>query len=1260
MRRLTIQSNALLLTVVGSMLVVCLFGSSLFAQGTLQRQVKISNANGNIITLQSDTPTTSFTISLPNNPNPSFGTASLLFGIGNGQMVWSSTLGADSGHVLQLNRVGSKLVPSWRSMANLNYVTNDEPILTFSNDRGSLTDNRVFSVGSGLSITNSGVDNGNLIVANTGVLKLTAGTGVTLSDTTGNIIISTRGWQLGGNTGTSPWNGTVGDFLGTTDDKDLVLGAGSSDATRERLRISNATGNIRLTTSGAQLQLQGTGNGITSFQAGAQGNTDINYTLPTALPSQNGQVLAASTAGVLSWTTPSGGLTGSGTATRIAFWGPGPGTTTNLMDDTTLYYDNTNKRLSLGAGVSPSSTLHAVTSGVKTTPTTGTTFSNTSTSTTASITKVGLDVQSTGTWTGSGATNIGVIVHASGGTTNYSALFGGGNVGIGTITPAQLLTLQNGNLLLSNNDGNAGILVLQGTGTGASTISSGAQGTTTINYVLPTSLPTAGQQLTASAITGTGPYNIAMSWAPAGSSGGSSGWSLTGNAGTTAGTNFVGTTDNIDLVIKTNNSERLRVLGTGEIGVGTTTPNTQLDLTGDLATREYNYTTAVPTTLNNANFDGAGNQVGFVRLSSASAPFSITGITGGVNGKMMSIYNATGQSMTIVNQSTSSTAANRMITGTSANIPLPAGGTANFLYSAQDSRWVVRSISGTAGWLYTGNSGLVDGTSNFHGTLDSIPIRFVAGNNGPKQRMVLDPRGNLLFGANSANTTFATGSAGKLAFGDSLNTLRLNSLPTFGARVFSMIDPNAVVRVWRFRSNAGGTDPAVELIGGTDDIELDDNNQKWDFYSTGTPGVPWSGTKSQGEHFAVRRRTQGNDSVYLAVFAGSGVRIGSDTTGTARYTPYKLAVLSEDQNTNGIMNMAALEHLAMGNAAAGLGSGLLFRGETSLNDTVRDMARIAGIWTNVSDGSRSGALTFSTVDGASAMTERARIASNGYMGLNTTAPNVRLDINGAYATRALNLQLSSGRNDDIDIGDASFVRITGPTADFSISGIDDGTDGKRVRIVNTTGEEMTILNASTNSSSDNRITTGTNDDVIVKGTDAVLEMTYDATGTGKWLFGTLSANQVIGPVGSIVYKSKTADETVTSSATIQDDNHLFFDVNENQTWELNGQLQVDNSSNNVNVKVAFQLPTGATMKMYVTGIQDAGGNAIQGSGLMTTSNASKTILISGGVSTLITFRGVITTGSSSGTVEFRWAQGTSNNSGTVIRSGSYMKIMRVE
>ena len=59
-------------------------------------------------------------------------------------------------------------------------------------------------------------------------------------------------------------------------------------------------------------------------------------------------------------------------------------------------------------------------------------------------------------------------------------------------------------------------------------------------------------------------------------------WHTTGNVATTAGTNFLGTTDAQDVVIKTNSSEQMRVASaTSNVGIGTATPNTsaKLDVT---------------------------------------------------------------------------------------------------------------------------------------------------------------------------------------------------------------------------------------------------------------------------------------------------------------------------------------------------------------------------------------------------------------------------------------------------------------------------------------------------------------------------------------------------------------------------------------------------------------------------------------------------------------------------------------------------------
>ncbi len=61
------------------------------------------------------------------------------------------------------------------------------------------------------------------------------------------------------------------------------------------------------------------------------------------------------------------------------------------------------------------------------------------------------------------------------------------------------------------------------------------------------------------------------------------GWELKGNLGTDPLTDFIGTTDNTDLVFKTDNTEHLRITSFGFVGIGTETPQSALDVNGDIA-----------------------------------------------------------------------------------------------------------------------------------------------------------------------------------------------------------------------------------------------------------------------------------------------------------------------------------------------------------------------------------------------------------------------------------------------------------------------------------------------------------------------------------------------------------------------------------------------------------------------------------------------------------------------------------------------------
>jgi hypothetical protein len=93
----------------------------------------------------------------------------------------------------------------------------------------------------------------------------------------------------------------------------------------------------------------------------------------------------------------------------------------------------------------------------------------------------------------------------------------------------------------------------------------------------------------------------------------------------------------------------------------------------------------------------------------------------------------------------------------------------------------------------------------------------------------------------------------------------------------------------------------------------------------------------------------------------------------------------------------------------------------------------------------------------------------------------------------INLAVSNGANNNLAIGDAGYVRLTGPTAAFNITGFANGVDGRELTVQNSTIYAMTIRNL-VGSSSGNQIATFHGGDVVLPaGVGATATFMYSTT-----------------------------------------------------------------------------------------------------------------------------------------------------------------------
>ena len=122
----------------------------------------------------------------------------------------------------------------------------------------------------------------------------------------------------------------------------------------------------------------------------------------------------------------------------------------------------------------------------------------------------------------------------------------------------------------------------------------------------------------------------------------------------------------------------------------------------------------------------------------------------------------------------------------------------------------------------------------------------------------------------------------------------------------------------------------------------------------------------------------------------------------------------------------------------------------------------------------------------------------GNIGFGTVAPNVLGDFNGAIATRKGTVAVANGLNSNIATPAFSYVRLTGPTAVFSIGGFTLPSDGRQLVVYDTVAFAMTIVNEDASSTAANRIKTLTGANVTLRAGTSAASFIYDVTDS-RWI-----------------------------------------------------------------------------------------------------------------------------------------------------------------
>lgn len=141
---------------------------------------------------------------------------------------------------------------------------------------------------------------------------------------------------------------------------------------------------------------------------------------------------------------------------------------------------------------------------------------------------------------------------------------------------------------------------------------------------------------------------------------------------------------------------------------------------------------------------------------------------------------------------------------------------------------------------------------------------------------------------------------------------------------------------------------------------------------------------------------------------------------------------------------------------------------------------------------------------------------------------------------------------------------------------------------------------------------------------------------------------------------KAADESISSSTTLQNDDHLFLNVAANTDYWVEAMIRYDGSTGG-DLKIGWSVPTGASFEWTSNGLATAATGTADDLWRRRRSAAQDEIVgaVGAGTDLLALPEGMLRVGATAGTLRLRWAQGASSATATRVFLRSLLMISRM-